>query len=33
MGDFGQPEQKFAGTGENRNIVGAVILYPVNQTF
>ena len=29
MGDFTQPQQKFAGTGENRNIAILVILYPV----
>ena len=33
MGDSTWPHQKHAGTGENRDIVIAVILYPVNQTF
>ena len=32
MGVFTQPQQTYAGTGDNRNIVVAVI-YPVNQTF
>ena len=31
-GDFTQPHQKYAGTGEHYNIVIAVILYPVDKT-
>ena len=31
MGEFTQPQQKYAGTGENCNIVIAVIFYPVNK--
>ena len=27
MGDFTQPQQKYAGTGENCNIASAVIFY------
>ena len=30
MGDFAQAQQKYAGTGENCNIVITVIFYPVN---
>ena len=33
IGDSTSPQQKYAGTGENYNIVIAVIFYPVNQTF
>ena len=29
MGDFTQPQQKYAGTGENCNIAIPVIFYPV----
>ena len=32
MGDFTQPEQKYAGTGENYNIAIPVIFYPVIKT-
>ena len=32
MGDFNQPQQKYAGTGENRNIAMPVIFYPVIKT-
>ena len=28
MGDFTQPQQKYAGTGENCNIAIAVIFFP-----
>ena len=28
MGDFTQPKQKYAGTGENYKIAVAVIFYP-----
>ena len=28
MGDFTQPQQKYAGTGENCNIAIAVSFYP-----
>ena len=28
MGDFTQPQQKYAGTGENYNFAIAVIFYP-----
>ena len=31
--NFIQPQQKYAGTGENCNILIAVIFYPVNKTF
>ena len=33
MGDFTQPQQKYAGTGENCNIVIVIIFYPIIQTF
>ena len=33
MGDFTQPQQKYAGSGENYNIVIAVFFYPENKTF
>ena len=33
MGDFNQPQQKYAGTGENCNIAIPVIFYPVIKTF
>ena len=29
MGDLTQPQQKYDGTGENRNIAIPVIFYPV----
>ena len=29
MGDFPQPQQKYAGIGENCNVVITVIFYPV----
>ena len=32
MGDFTQPEQKYAGTGENCDIAMAVIFYPGIKT-
>ena len=32
MGDFTEPQQKYAGTGENCNIVITVIFYQVNKT-
>ena len=32
MGDFTQPQQKYAGTGENCNIAIAVIFYPGIKT-
>ena len=32
MGDFTQPQQKNAGTGENCNIAIAVIFYPGIKT-
>ena len=32
MGDFTQPQQKYAGTGENYNIAIPVIVYPVIKT-
>ena len=32
MGDFTQPQQKYAGTGENCNIAIPVIFYPVIKT-
>ena len=32
MGDSTQPQQKYAGTGENCNIVIAAIFYPVIKT-
>ena len=31
MSDFTQQQQKYAGTGENCNIVVNVMFYPVNQ--
>ena len=33
MRDFTQPQQIFAGTDKNANIVIPVIFYPVNKTF
>ena len=33
IGDFTQPQQKYAGTGEIYNIIIAAILYPANKTF
>jgi len=32
MGDFTQPQQKYAGTGENCNIAIPVIFHPVIKT-
>ena len=32
MGDFTQPQKKYAGTGKNCNIVIPVIIYPVMKT-
>ena len=32
MGDFTQPQQKYAGTGENCNIAIPVIFYPVRKS-
>ena len=32
MGDFTQPQQKYAGTDENNNIAIPVIVYPVIKT-
>ena len=32
MGDFTQPQQKYAGTGENCNIANVVIFYPGIKT-
>ena len=32
MGDLTQPQQKYDGTGENRNIAIPVIFYPVIKT-
>ena len=32
MGDFTQPQQKYAGTGENCNIAIAIIFYPGIKT-
>ena len=32
MGDFTQPQQKYAGTGENCNFAIAVIFYPGIKT-
>ena len=32
MGDFTQPQQKYAGTGENCNIAIAVTFYPGIKT-
>ena len=32
MGDFTQPQQKYAGTDDNGNFVIAVILYPGIKT-
>ena len=32
LGDFTQPQQKYAGTGENCNIAIAVIFYPEIKT-
>ena len=33
MGDFIQPQQKFAAAGENSDFVTAVNFYPVQRTF
>ena len=33
MGEFIQAQKKYAGTGENCNIVITFIFYPVNKTF
>ena len=33
MGDFTQPQQKYAAAGENGDFVIAVNFYPVQRTF
>ena len=32
MGGFDQPQQKYAGTSENRIITISAVFYPVNKT-